>query len=462
MGTLARPNCNSFLPQWPEDPNASKSSNEPKKTKKGAKQAEAEPAPAVDCRDWSNLDLDMLEPLPPGRWIPTFEAAWRTVWARHYDPTLGCLNWPALRSEYGAQVASAQDATTAFEAMNAMLHRLGQSHLAVIPPAEVGENKPDLVPGPGVIPIRVRLLEDEFVITDAAAHGRSSGLPAGATLVAIEGHPVAALVDRLEKAHDRPVEVAAHAAAEVGHWLSCPVGAARTVTFRPLGSSQEQRSVVACLDPKVERVSMGNLRDLPLELEATKIPGTTVGRIRFNLWLLPLVSRIEASLSELRAKGIESLIIDLRGNPGGVGAMVVPIARLLLAEDASLGTLRTREMTYSFNVTATEDPFPGRVVILLDEGSASTSEIFAQALQDLGRAVVIASGYSQGAALPSLVESLPLGARIQFVVGDYTSPKGIRIEGHGIRPDLAVRERPSDFASGRDPVLDAAVLHLHS
>lgn len=451
---LATPLGCGALPSWPSPPN-----------QPGANTATT-PAPgpesrAFECRDWSGLDPATLPALPPAPWMQTFEAAWRTVLQKHYDPTLGCLDWPALRLTYGEQLARAATTEEAFEVMNAMLRELGQSHLAVIPPRPPSDGAADETSsGPGMIPVRVRLLDGVPIITQNAVFGRSSGLPLGATLVSIEGKDVTTEIERLREAHDREVEVAAHAAHAIQERLTCPVGAARTVVVQPIGETKAQRSVVACLEPAVERMSMGNLVDLPVELQFGRVPNSTIAWIRFNLWLLPLVPRLEAALTELRREGATSLIVDLRGNPGGVGAMVVALGRLLLTENASLGELRTRDTAYTFKVAGSPDAFAGPVVVLLDEGSASTSEIFAQALQDLGRAVVIAPGPSQGAALPSLVEALPGGARIQFVVGDYTSPRGVRIEGQGVQPQLLVRERASDFAAGRDPVFEAAVLHL--
>lgn len=450
---LAAPLGCGAIASWPSPPQKPEAAASTNKTTTKSQ--------AFECRDWSGLDPATLPALPPAPWMPTFEAAWRTVLQKHYDPTLSCLDWPALRLTYGEQVAQAQTKEAAFEAMNAMLRELGQSHLAVIPPRPEGQGATaEPSTGPGMIPVRVRLLDGVPIITQNAVFGRSSGLPLGATLISIEGQSVTPEIERLQSAHDRDVEVAAHASQAIQERLTCPVGSARTVVVQPIGETKTQRSVVACLEPAVERMSMGNLVDLPVELEFGRVPNSTIGWIRFSLWLLPLVPRLEAAMQQLRQEGMTSLIVDLRGNPGGVGAMVVALGRQLLTENASMGELRTRDTAYTFNVTGSPEAFSGPVVVLLDEGSASTSEIFAQALQDLGRAVVIAPGPSQGAALPSLVEALPGGARIQFVVGDYTSPRGVRIEGHGVQPQLLVRERASDFAAGRDPVFEAAVLHL--
>ena len=192
------------------------------------------------------------------------------------------------------------------------------------------------------------------------------------------------------------------------------------------------------------------------------IEGTKVGYVSFNIWLVPLMPKIEAGLKELRKQGMKSLIVDLRGNPGGVGFMVVPLARQLLTEDVNLGIMHMREGQQEFNVTGSADAFQGDVTVLIDELSASTSEIFAQSMQDIGRIKVFGATRSPGLALPSLIEELPGGAMLQYVVADYQSPKGTSVEGNGVKPDTVVPETAADFAAGKDPVLDAAVEALTS
>jgi carboxyl-terminal processing protease len=102
-------------------------------------------------------------------------------------------------------------------------------------------------------------------------------------------------------------------------------------------------------------------------------------------------------------------------------------------------------------------PFTGGLVIITDEGTASTAEIFAAGLKEAGRAVVVGDT-SLGAVLPSQVEALPGGAVIQYVVADFRTPKGILLEGRGVQPDRRVVETRSALLSGRDPVLDAALV----
>jgi carboxyl-terminal processing protease len=136
------------------------------------------------------------------------------------------------------------------------------------------------------------------------------------------------------------------------------------------------------------------------------------------------------------------------------------LARQLLSEDADLGVMRMREAEQRFKVIAGENPFTGKVAILINHGTASTSEIFAQALQDLGRATVVGTSDSLGAALPSVMEELDSGAVFQYVVADYTSPKGIAVEGRGVAPDIHVKEDIADLAQGRDALVERAIAHL--
>ena len=88
----------------------------------------------TDCKDWSTLDLATLPTLPESEYTATFEVAWSTLLSKHYDPTLGCKDWVAVRAWYGDQVAQADDSGKAYALMNGMLGELEQSHIAIVPP----------------------------------------------------------------------------------------------------------------------------------------------------------------------------------------------------------------------------------------------------------------------------------------------------------------------------------------
>lgn len=417
----------------------------------------AAPAPEA-CPSWARLDLKSLPPLPASAYTSTFEQVWRIVQEKHFDPTLGCQDWPALRLEYGQRLAAAKDPAEAYATMNALLRTLKQSHFKVVPPGGVVETEAS---GPARTPVHVRMIDGHVIVVDPAVGGVDSGLPRGAEILAVDGRPIADIVGKVKSAALRADEVAFQTMWAVEAAMHGAAGAKRSVTFLdPKHADAETTREVACMMPAGELVSLGNLRDIPTTVGHRMLPGTKVGHLAFNYWMLPMVQRVGAALTEMRAQGMTALVLDLRGNPGGVGAMSIPVARMLLTEAGSLGKLQFREFAQEFNVAANPDAFTGAVIVLVDEGTASTSEIFAAGLRDLGRVKIYGARPSAGAALPSMIEQLEGGAMLQYVVGDYHSSRGAVAEGEGVRPDVVVPETRADFIAGRDPVLEAAVAAL--
>ena len=187
-----------------------------------------------------------------------------------------------------------------------------------------------------------------------------------------------------------------------------------------------------------------------------------VGVIGFDVWLPTILPALDAAVDSLR--GCDALVLDLRGNPGGVAHMVAGVAGHLLDTAASLGTLRDRTTTLRFVANprrATADgrtvrPFAGPVAVLVDGQTASTSEIFAGGLQALGRARVFGEP-SAGQALLAHTRRLPTGDVLVHAVADLAGPDGRRLEGAGVVPDVHVPLRRADLARGADAPLAAAL-----
>lgn len=405
------------------------------------------PAPpqAATCTDWSKAELGTLPALPQSRHRRTFEQAWKLVLDKHFDPTLGCLDWPKLRVRYGEKLAQTRDQTEAFAVINEMLDELGQSHVRLF------SGGSDEAVGPAAVDLQLRWIGDALVVVDAP---KDSPVKPGSVVKSVGEASVESLVAKAHARSERPSERAFTIARLAHAKLSCSSeGPIRNVVL-------EGDEVVGlpCVASQGETMSLGNLTDVPTRVEHRMIG--QVGVLAFNVWMLPMVPKIEAALADLRAQGMEALVLDLRGNPGGVGPMAVSVARSLLREPGSLGKLEMRDFTQEFNVTPRADAFAGPIALLVDEGTASTSEIFAAGMRDLERVTIYGGRASAGAALPSLIEQLDDGALFQYIVGDYHSPKGVLIEGRGVQPDHVVPETAADFAAGKDPVLEAALADL--
>ena len=212
-------------------------------------------------------------------------------------------------------------------------------------------------------------------------------------------------------------------------------------------------------------VKFGNLPTFFTHLESEQMTGEggrTVGVIRFNMWMTAIARPFHEAVDQFRSA--DGIVIDLRGNPGGVGAMAMGIAGHFVNEKTTLGTLTTRNSELKFisnprRSTANGEraqPFGGPVAILVDGQTGSTSEIFAGGMQSIGRARVFGET-SMGAALPAMMDRLPNGDVLLHAFADYVDANGIRLEERGVIPDKELTISRGDLLAGRDPTLSAAI-----
>jgi carboxyl-terminal processing protease len=205
---------------------------------------------------------------------------------------------------------------------------------------------------------------------------------------------------------------------------------------------------------KLELVQAAASSVRELEFEARKLAGH-LGYIKFNLFFGDLLPKFQTALQDL--SDTKTLIIDLRGNPGGAGDLAPAIANLLCTSSGSLGSLKYRYETTEYSYAGSGGrAYKGRIIILTDEGTGSTSEVFTGGLQTSKRAVVIGSP-SAGAVLPSLAQLLPTGGALQYVVSNFQTAQGVALEGKGVIPDAAIKSTRADFLAGRDSVLEKAI-----
>jgi carboxyl-terminal processing protease len=156
-------------------------------------------------------------------------------------------------------------------------------------------------------------------------------------------------------------------------------------------------------------------------------------------------------------KKCDGFIIDLRGNPGGLGAMAMGMAGWFIDQPGQrLGTLYMRDTTLKFIVNPRANTFAGKLAILVDGTSASTSEILAGGMKDLGRARIFGTR-TAAAALPSFFEKLPNGDGFQYAVANYISEGGQPLEGLGVTPDVETPLTREALLAGKDSALDAAI-----
>jgi carboxyl-terminal processing protease len=200
-----------------------------------------------------------------------------------------------------------------------------------------------------------------------------------------------------------------------------------------------------------------------VEVEARDLAGGTVGYLKDSGFSSDAAADVEAALRADVEKGQSKLILDLRGNPGGF----VDAARDIASQFIGSGPLFWQEDAEGNQIETDAKPGgaatdPGiDVVVLVDRGSASASEIVAGAIQDTGRGRLLGEQtYGKGTVQQwNVLEGDNGGFRL--TVARWLTPSKRWIHDVGLTPDVAV-EVPSDSPAGSDPVLDRAIELLSS
>ena len=151
---------------------------------------------------------------------------------------------------------------------------------------------------------------------------------------------------------------------------------------------------------------------------------------------------LDKTLSDLKAQGMDSLILDLRNNPGGLLDKAINVAERFLAKGAVIVSIKGRDekqnTVYKANFKAPELDIP--IVLLVNEGSASGSEILAGALKDHRRAIILgAKTFGKGSV--QTVFPLKDGSALKLTTSRYCTPSGQSIHEKGIIPDIVVEQK---------------------
>lgn len=169
--------------------------------------------------------------------------------------------------------------------------------------------------------------------------------------------------------------------------------------------------------------------------------------------------RLQAALSDLLQQQPAGLVLDLRGNPGGLLDVAVQVGSQFLAEGDILIERRKDGSEERYRTTGNGLATGIPLAVLVDAGSASASEIVAGAIQDAGRGPLIGTK-TFGKGSVQLTHTLSDGSLLRVTIARWFTPLGRGIHGSGLEPDQTVERSEEDRNAGRDPQLDAAVAHL--
>lgn len=351
-----------------------------------------------------------------------YDDVWKIVNKKYYDPTNNSQDWNKWRYRYQNKLKTKEDAYVAIETM---LTSLNDPYTRFLDPKEFSEETQSIKGSLKGIGTQIGLRDGELVIIapleDSPAE--RAGLLADDRILEINGESTKGI--SIDAAADK---------------IRGEKGTTVTLLIQRKGVPNKIYSVVR------DEIEVKSVSCKP-PFETTKIPGD-IQYIRLSSFISKnAAGEIESILNN--SSGMKGFIIDLRSNPGGLLTNAIYISDMLLRGGVIVSTVDRdsyKTTTRARMQKVTDKP----IVVLINKGSASASEILSGALKDNHRATIVGE-QSFGKGLVQEINKLPDEAGMNITIQRYLTPSGSDIHKKGITPDVVV-ELTQENADAKDDV----------
>ncbi len=361
---------------------------------------------------------------------------WRLVNRTYLDETFNHQNWWFVRQNGLHQPLADRDAT--YGAIRQMLASLDDPYTRFLPPEQYRSLQTSTSGELTGVGLQIAKDEQDGTLAVIApvegSPAAAAGLQPRDRILAIDGVSTVGLT--LDEAANR---------------MRGTIGTQVNLTFKRPETAPETLALVR------DRI---NLNPVSTRLQHVQ-PGLDVGYIRLSQFNGNAAAGVAKAISEFEAQGVEGYILDLRNNPGGLLTAGIEIARQWINEGTIVYTVDRQGVLDSFDAkgTALTD---APLMVLVNEGTASSSEILAGALQDNHRGQLIGARTFGKGLIQSLFD-LSDGSGLVVTVAKYETPAHHDINRSGIRPDQRVNASSmtrEQVATAADPSYQVAVEQL--
>lgn len=338
--------------------------------------------------------------------------------------------WDILKKQFYGDLPQGKEVT--YNAIRGIVERLGDQHTAFVDPKSAALFNSDMEGSFEGIGAQVELAEGggvrlRYLFPNQPAE--KAGLRVGDVIIAVDGKDITKL-----------------SLLEAIGLIRGPRDTRVVLTIR---RGQEQPFDVTVTRARIE---------IPV-VETKTLADGKIQYVALSEFSSIAPNRLADAINKALATKPTGLILDLRGNPGGlldaavrIGSYFVPDGPILI-ERTRDGSERVYNRVGRYLLGST------RLVVLVDGGSASASEIVAGAIQDAGTGVLIGEK-TFGKGSVQLPNTLSDGSQLRVTIAHWFTPKGRGIHGTGLEPDIKVPLTKEDAAAQRDPQLDRAIQYL--
>jgi carboxyl-terminal processing protease len=354
-----------------------------------------------------------------------YDEAWMTINQEYVDGSFNGQDWNKWRTHFKGLLKDPEDA---YVAIGTMVASLNDEYTRFLLPRDMSEQTMSIDSKLYGVGIQISMRDNKLVVlaTIDGTPAEKAGLMPKDLITHIDGHETAGM--SVEDAADRIR------------------GEKDTYVTLTIKRGEQQ------LEKRIQR------DEIKLKSVFTKpLDDKRIGYIRLSSFISEtMLNEMEEIMRKMQDK--QALIIDLRGNYGGLFTNAVEIADMFL-DRGDIVSIVNREKDRRVYAAHPGAIFKKPLVVLIDGGSASASEILSGALKDNRRATLIGA-QSFGKGLVQKVNTLSNGTGLNITISKYLTPNGTDINKKGIEPNIKAPFTEADFRAHRDPQLDRAVQYL--